>query len=53
MAGYGGGDCILIVHGYDALSIGTAVLPVFSCQETELKKYGGSSSFRSVGTANC
>jgi len=53
MAGYGDCDCILIVHGYDALSVGTAVLSVFSCQEIELTKYGGSSSFRSVGTANC
>ena len=48
-----GGDCILILHGFDALSVGTSVLHVFSGQETELAKYGGSSSFRNVGTANC
>jgi hypothetical protein len=53
---YGDGrlcDCILILHGNDALSVGTAVLSVLSGQETELAKYGGSSSFRKVGTANC
>jgi len=53
MAGYRGGDCILILHGYDAMSDGTSVLPVLSGQETELAKYGSSSTFRSVCTANC
>jgi len=26
----------LILHGYDAMQVGTGVLPVFSGQETEL-----------------
>jgi hypothetical protein len=53
MAGYRGGDCIVILHGCDAMSVGTGVLPVFSGQENELAKYGSSSTFRSVGAANC
>jgi len=53
MAGYVDGDCILILHGHDDMSVGTAVLSVLSGQETELAKYGGSSSFRNGGTTNC